>query len=93
MLFKLTATFVFLATLSSLAPVKGAPTLVSRHDGHGDTTKPAGASAAPDFLKQNGLDAQKLNVKFAGLKATDACTGTLISLCSIIYVALTVHII
>lgn len=33
------------------------------------------APAAADFKKQNALDAQALNAKFASLTANDACTG------------------
>ena len=35
------------------------------------------AQAAPaDFAKQNALDAQALNAKFASLTATSSCTST-----------------
>ena len=75
MIFKLNAAFVILASVSTLAQIRGAP-LYPRHEGHDDSS--AGTppnSNQPDFVKQNGLDAQALNAKFATIKATDSCTG------------------
>ncbi|KAF8067718.1 carbohydrate-binding module family 19 protein [Lyophyllum atratum] len=66
--------FLF-AFLAVLAPVRGAPTLlIPRHEGHDDNTNTTTPTTTPNTAqKQNGLDAQQLNVKFASLKASDAC--------------------
>ncbi|KDR68429.1 hypothetical protein GALMADRAFT_78714, partial [Galerina marginata CBS 339.88] len=37
------------------------------------TSAASATSSVPDFVKQNGLDAQKLNTQFASMKATDSC--------------------
>ncbi|KAF4581260.1 hypothetical protein EYR40_002846 [Pleurotus pulmonarius] len=65
--------FVVLTVLAPIrAPIRvyGAPTpaLLMRHEGHDDST-----TSTTDFKKQNGIDAQKLNAQFAGLKKGDAC--------------------
>lgn len=69
---RISTTLVLLAILAVLAPVRGAPTplLNVRHEGHEDNASPASS-----FEKQNALDAQKLNVQFTTLKATDSCKG------------------
>ncbi|KIK08157.1 hypothetical protein K443DRAFT_672638 [Laccaria amethystina LaAM-08-1] len=56
-----------ISLLSLLAAVYSAPAQLSY-----DQLTPSPA-AAPDFLKQNGLDAQKLNSQFASMKPTDSC--------------------
>ncbi|KAF8156790.1 hypothetical protein B0H34DRAFT_658510, partial [Crassisporium funariophilum] len=74
MSFKITTLLVLCAGLAALAPVKSAPTshlLNVRHDGHDDA--PTSTSAVPAFVKQNGLDAQKLNAQFKTIKPTDSC--------------------
>jgi hypothetical protein len=58
-----------ISLLSLLAAVYSAPAQLSY-----DQLTPSPA-AAPDFLKQNGLDAQKLNSQFASMKPTDSCQG------------------
>lgn len=75
-----------LLTLGALlvAPVNSAPTFLSlnvRQDYGQNTTNnvtntltPANTSAT-DFLKQDGLAAQKMNAEFAAIKATDPCQG------------------
>ncbi|KAG9218173.1 hypothetical protein CCMSSC00406_0008112 [Pleurotus cornucopiae] len=68
---------LFFVVLSVLAPIRapirvyGAPTpaLLTRHEGH------EASASTGDFKKQNGMDAQKLNAQFAGLKKADACNG------------------
>jgi len=82
MSFRATVFVFILLSLTVLAPVESAPTfrIHARHEGHDDTTSsstvaapPAATSSAPDFVKQNALDAQKLNAKFKTIKETDAC--------------------
>ncbi|KAJ3488909.1 hypothetical protein NLJ89_g11576 [Agrocybe chaxingu] len=83
MSFKASTLLVLLAAISVLAaPVRSAPAFQLRHEGHDDsvsTTASASATAAPAAtpggfsLKQNALDAQKLNAKFKQLSEGDAC--------------------
>ncbi|RXW17307.1 hypothetical protein EST38_g8549 [Candolleomyces aberdarensis] len=75
MIFKLSTAFVFLAYVAVLAPVKAAPTLIARHEGHDEPSSAGASSSATNFAKQNALDAQKLNAKFKTIKATDSCTN------------------
>lgn len=72
---------LLLAALATLAPVRSAPTLQARHEGHQDdtTATPAATTSDSGFLKQNGLDAQALNAKFAKFTASDTCTGVCLS--------------
>lgn len=88
MSFKATFLVFMLAAFAVLAPVRSAPTFQARHEGHDDTVSasssaatPAATSApadAPNFVKQNGLDAQKLNAQFAAAKVGDSCQGAFI---------------
>lgn len=75
MIFKLSTAFVFLAHVAILAPVRAAPTLIARHEGHDESSSAGAPSSATPFAKQNALDAQKLNARFKTIKATDSCTG------------------
>lgn len=59
-----------ISLLALLAVVYSAPAQLSYDQ---PTPSPA---AAPDFLKQNGLDAQKLNSQFATMKPTDSCQSS-----------------
>jgi len=83
MSFRATVFVFILLSFAVLAPVESAPTfrIHARHEGHDDTTSSstvaappaATSSSAPDFVKQNALDAQKLNAKFKTIKETDSC--------------------
>jgi len=82
---KATSLLVILAAFAVLAPVRSAPTFQARHDGHDDSVSASSPTATPaatatpadvpDFVKQNGLDAQKLNAQFAAAKVGDSCQG------------------
>ena len=81
------ATFLFLLTVfASLASVKSAPTShslnVRQYSGQNVTNNSTNNtpstptnSNASDFIKQDGLAAQKLNAEFAAIKVTDPCQG------------------
>jgi len=85
MSFKATSFVVMLAAFAVLAPVRSAPTFQARHDGHDDSVSASSPAATPvatatpadvpSFVKQNGLDAQKLNAQFAAAKVDDSCQG------------------
>ena len=90
MSFKATFLVFMLAAFAVLAPVRSAPTFQARHEGHDDTVSASSSAAtpaatsgpadAPNFVKQNGLDAQKLNAQFAAAKVGDSCQGVFILL-------------
>ncbi|KIM42133.1 hypothetical protein M413DRAFT_70756, partial [Hebeloma cylindrosporum] len=83
MSFKATSLVFILAAFAVLAPVRSAPTFQARHEGHDDTVSTSSSAATPSatvapadvpaFVKQNGLDAQKLNAQFATAKPGDSC--------------------
>ena len=75
MIFKLSTAVVFLGYVAVLAPVKAAPTLIARHEGHDDSSSAGASSTATGFAQQNAIDAQKLNARFKTIKATDSCTS------------------
>ncbi|TFK28555.1 hypothetical protein FA15DRAFT_665268 [Coprinopsis marcescibilis] len=70
-MFKLSTSFIAFALLATLAPVRSAPTLFARHEGHGSSA-PAAGSATTDVAR-NALDAQKMNTRFTGIQVTDSC--------------------
>jgi hypothetical protein len=87
MSFKATSLVFMLAAFAVLAPVRSAPTFQARQDNtmsaSSSVATPAATAAPADtsnFVKQNGLDAQKLNAQFATAKPDDSCQGAFILL-------------
>lgn len=88
---------LLLAAIALLAPVRSAPTHLqerqyddsasgmSSASSVSSTAAPAATSSATgstDIIKQNGLDAQALNLQFASINVTDSCDGMFFNLFS-----------
>ena len=73
-MFKLSTTALIAATiLAVMAPVRTAPLIAVRHEGHNHGN--AAPANAGSLVKENALQAQQLNAKFSSVKATDSCQG------------------
>jgi hypothetical protein len=79
--FKTISLVFVLAAFALLAPVRSAPAFQARqYDATSSAPQPAASAASvatPDFVKQNGLDAQILNAQFANAKPDASCQGAL----------------
>jgi hypothetical protein len=63
------------AALANEKPKNGSPEKVPASSPAAPAATPVAAAAGGDFHRQNGLDAQKLNTKFASLTASSPCTA------------------
>ncbi|KAJ3517133.1 hypothetical protein NMY22_g14032 [Coprinellus aureogranulatus] len=69
------ATAILLAALSAQVKAAPTPTLFSRHEGHDDSASAGTSTAVSDLVKNNALQAQQHNARFAALKESDSCNG------------------